>query len=225
MINFLRVLRNNYKKRYGRLPVYLRGARGVIHVGANDGRERAYYDRARLPVLWVEALPDVFEKLRENLRDYPRQTALNYLLLDEDGQTVAFNVASNNAESSSIFELADHVEIWPEVGFVGKVELTGHTFATMVEREQVDLGRYDSLILDVQGAELLVLKGAERHLAGFRYILAEAADFNCYEGATTLAELETYLAPRGFRLIKTYEFARKEGVGRCCDALFKRIDF
>ncbi len=224
MINFLRILRNNYKKRYGRLPVYLRKARGVIHVGANDGRERAYYDRARLDVLWVEALPDVFAALQANLQDYSRQRALNYLLVEADGRKISFNVASNNAESSSIFELADHVEIWPEVGFVGKIELTGYTFATMVSREAIDLSRYDTLILDVQGAELLVLKGAERHLAGFRYILAEAADFNCYAGATTLAELEAHLAARGYRLIKTYEFASKEGVGRYCDALFTRMD-
>jgi FkbM family methyltransferase len=206
------------------VPDYLRGIRGIVHIGANDGGERRLYERLGLDVLWVEAMPDTFKSLEKNLAGFPRQRALNYLLVDQDGVKTTFNVASNSGASSSVFKFADHAKIWPDVHFVDELELTGYRFATMVECENVDLAKYDFLLVDTQGAEMLVLKGAQECLGGVQRILAEAADFPSYEGGATLEQIEGFLTGKGFRLAKKYEFARMDGVGRYCDALFERVD-
>ncbi len=55
---------------------FLLHSKGVLHIGANLGQERDLYATYRLPVVWFEALPDIFDKLRDNLIGYPNQTAI-----------------------------------------------------------------------------------------------------------------------------------------------------
>jgi hypothetical protein len=81
---------------------FLKECKAVIHVGANDGGERDLYAHYSLSVLWVEALPQVFQTLKENLRAYPKQTAMNALLTDSEGKAYDFNVSNNLGMSSSI---------------------------------------------------------------------------------------------------------------------------
>jgi hypothetical protein len=69
------------------------------------------------------------------------------------------------------------------------------------------------LILDVQGAELLVLAGAGDGLKELRFIKTEVSDFEAYRGACTLDALSTFLADRGFRQTRKECFATKKGVG------------
>ena len=58
---------------------------------------------------------------------------------------------------------------------------------------------YPALVMDVQGAELLVLKGAGQMLGEFRFVKAEAADFESYIDCAKLEDLRQYLEPWGFR--------------------------
>ena len=64
---------------------------GIIHVGANTGQERELYASNGLPVLWVEPIPDVYEKLVSNLRNFPNQLAVQALLYDRDGVQLSLN--------------------------------------------------------------------------------------------------------------------------------------
>ena len=66
---------------------FLRNSRGVIHVGANSGQERDHYEKAKLEVVWIEPVPAVFAALVSNIRNHPRQKALNALATDTDGTT------------------------------------------------------------------------------------------------------------------------------------------
>src|SRR5579862_7247657 len=87
---------------------YLCKVGGVIHVGANSGQERNLYAQLELDVAWVEPNPPVFERLRANLAEFPKQRAYQYLIADQDEQEYIFHVASNGGESSSILPLAKH---------------------------------------------------------------------------------------------------------------------
>ena len=202
---------------------FLKEAKGVIHIGANLGQERNLYAQHNLDVLWIEPIPDIFSQLQENLNDFPRQQALKYLLTDVDDKDYVFHIANNAGASSSIFNLAQHQEIWPEVNYVDSVRLKSITFSTLVEVEHIDLGRYDSLVMDTQGAELLVLKGAGCLLGRFRFIKAEAADFEPYEGCNTLDDLEKYLEPFGYTEVSKKRFAAKGGVGNYYDVIFEKM--
>jgi FkbM family methyltransferase len=136
---------------------FLRGVDGVIHVGANSGQERELYAKYHLRVLWIEPLPNIFEKLQENIRGFPAQSALMALVTDKDDVEYVFNVASNDGASSSVLELGRHGEIWPEVHYVSSIKMKSVPLDTLLSKVN---GEYQALIMDTQGSELLVLKGA-----------------------------------------------------------------
>ena len=56
----------------------------MIHIGANEGQEREHYSKYGLQkVLWIEADPEAFKKLKKNIASTKNQKALNYLVLDK----------------------------------------------------------------------------------------------------------------------------------------------
>lgn len=202
---------------------FLDSVTGVVHIGAHNGEERQLYDRHDLAVLWIEALPREFDILVANLADYPRQTALNALLTDRDGESHQFNVSSNSGLSSSIFEFAEHRDIWPSVTMVDTVALTSTTFGTLVAHHNISLAAYQAIVLDVQGAELLVLKGFGDLLAKFRFVKAEAADFEGYRGGATLRQLDDLLRPFGFIETARVVQARHPRRGTYWDIVWERM--
>ncbi len=196
---------------------FLASAKGVIHVGAHAGQERDLY--GDLPVVWVEALPLVFSVLCERIADKPHQQAFNYLVAD--GKPYKFGLSNNAAQSSSIFDLKGHKDLWPDVGYIAAVEMESVTLAEVIERHGLDLNVYDALVLDVQGAELLALRGAGEQLRRFKWVLAEAADFEAYAGGCQLRDLDEYLRGFGFVRQNMSATAEKEGVGTYYDVLYR----
>ena len=140
---------------------YLKQVSGVIHIGANLGQERQLYANYNLKVLWIEPLPEVFERLCENIAQFSRQTAANHLVTDKDDEEYLFHVANNDGQSSSIMDLARHREIWPDIDYVSELKLKSITLDSLL-KDIADTNSYQGLIMDTQGSELLVLKGATR---------------------------------------------------------------
>lgn len=201
---------------------FLKSCCGVIHVGANLGQERDLYAKHDLKVAWVEPIPEVFARLRENIVDYPDQIAIQSLITDRDGETVTLHVANNGGESSSILDLHEHKDIWPSVHYVEDIELATETLITALGKAEAAFDDYDALVLDTQGTELTVLKGAEKILPCIDYIKTEASDFEAYRGCTTVVEIETYLGRRGFTLIRRDKFAERSAGGAYYNVLFQR---
>lgn len=201
---------------------FLRSAHGVIHVGANVGQERALYARYGLDVLWIEPIPEVFATLRANVAGFPRQRALQALVTDRDDHEYEFHVANNAGQSSSILELKQHKDVWPKVAFTASIKLRSVTLPTLLAREGVDITRYDALVMDTQGSELLVLKGAEGLLPRLAHIKTEVADFEAYEGCAQLAELAAFLAARGFTELRRNRFASRAAGGHYYDVVYRR---
>lgn len=200
---------------------FLKRVSGVVHVGANVGQERQLYDRHGLRVIWIEPIPEVFRVLRENIKDYPHQVAFQRLVTDMDDDEHIFHI-SNNRGSSSIFPLKKHKELWPDVDYVEKITLKSTTLVSLFKNEGIDVSKYDALVMDTQGSEFLVLKGAADILRRFRYIKTEVADFEAYEGCCQVEDISAYLKDYGFREISRNRFAGKEGVGSYYDIVYKR---
>jgi FkbM family methyltransferase len=191
-----------------------------VHVGANTGQEAQLYAENNLNVLWIEPIPHVYKELVQNIAVYPAQRAHNALVTDTSGIAFNLNIADNGGQSSSIFDLAEHKEIWPEVKYEGTINLTSETVDDILSELQFAA---DGLVMDVQGAELLVLKGCKDHIQQFKYIKAEASDFNSYDGGTTVDEIELYLKEYRFMLVRKDRFAEKPNKdGSYFDILFER---
>jgi FkbM family methyltransferase len=201
---------------------FLQKVPGVIHVGAHGGQERDLYAKFDLRVLWVEAIPHVYEYLSEQIKPFPRQRAENRLITDRDGAEYLFHVASNHGMSSSILAPDRHRELWPDVSFDTQISLRSVTLDSLLEEIGAEPDDYGALVMDTQGSELLVLKGAGKLLGRITYVKTEATDFESYSGCAKADELERFLSDFGFELIRRDTIAEKEGVGGYYDLLFRK---
>ena len=219
-MNFVQRATGKLKRMVDPPHAFLKGRSRLLHVGGNVGQERTIYDRLGLEVLWVKPIPSVFEELSRNIALFPRQRAVQALVTDRAGQTHRFNVANNNGRSSSILPLGQQKDIWPEIDFCEALDLT----STTVDQMAADSGlSFDALMIDVQGAELLVLKGATETLRSVEVIGAEAADFEIYKGCTTVDELKDHLGPLGFRLDRQRLVTPHPAGGACYDLVFRKV--
>jgi len=201
---------------------YLRQITGVIHVGANLGQEREIYDKHGLHVVWVEPIPEVFEKLKTNIEGFSKQRAFQYLVTDRDGGDYEFHVANNNGASSSILEMKHHREVWPNIDYVGILALKSVTLAALCEKERIDLSQYQALIMDTQGSELMVLKGGISLLPFFKFIKTEAPDFEAYAGCCQLADIGAFMEQQGFEEYSRHKFASHPNGGNYFDIVFRK---
>lgn len=198
---------------------FLNEVHGVIHVGANTGQEAPSYARLDIPVMWIEPLPIAFMELTKNIAPFHKQFAVQALVSDENNSEVDFHIAG---ESSSIFAFSGHRKLWPQIEATDVVRLSTTRLDRLMEDHNVATPPYDALVIDTQGAELLVLKGAGEKLRGFRRIVAEAADFEAYRGATNVDELTLFLSAIGFRLMHKAPMASMRDVGTYYNLYFSK---
>lgn len=203
---------------------FLSKVRGVIHVGANTGQERDLYDSLGLNVLWIEPIPEVFQALTRHISGHSSQKALCCLVTDVDGKEYRFHVSNNKGASSSIFDFGQHKDIWPKVAYTTSIALKSVTLGGLIEAGQIDMTLYDSLVMDTQGSELLVLQGARNHLRQFKYIKTEAADFEAYVGGCRISQLDTFLNLQGFQRVAYKQFAHQRKIGSYFDVAYSKVD-
>jgi FkbM family methyltransferase len=203
---------------------FLNDISGVVHVGANIGQERKVYSKYGLSVIWVEPIPYVFENLVKNISEFENQLAFQALLTDSEDEEIEFHIANNNGASSSIFNLKHHKEIWPEVEIKETIKLNTTTLSSLLKKEKIDLSKYQALILDTQGSELLILKGSIPILKQYKYIKLEVADFESYEGCCQLDDILKFMNEFGYYEYSRIKFAKRKKGGNYYDIIFKKND-
>lgn len=174
---------------------------GILHLGANTGQEaQTYHELGVSPVIWVEALPDIHIQLQEHLAAYPGQRALLACVSDRDDERVTFNIASNGAQSSSFLKFGTHRLEHPSVCYVGKVTMFTQRVDTLLKRHDIQLQGNDWLLnADLQGVELLALRGMGELIHNFRYAYIEVNERPLYQGCALVGEIDQYLAQFGFK--------------------------
>ena len=174
--------------------------KGILHVGANTGQEAEAYDKHTKKVVWIEALPHVYEKLLEHIKNYPEQIAIKACISDQDGVKVLFHESNNEAQSSSFLELGTHKTAHPEVHYIQDHAMTTIRLDTLLNNsELIDFGHdLDFLAMDIQGAEMLALKGLGNRIHQFKYIYLEVNTTYVYEGCALMPEIVKYLEEFGF---------------------------
>ena len=170
---------------------------GLIHVGANRGSEYATYcARTHGPLLYVEAIPEMAAFVRQRLDPHRPHFMRQAVVSDVAGETVPFHIASNNGGSSSMLAPGRHAELYPWITFEKTLELVTERLDDLVA-ERPEKATYNVIVLDVQGAELKVLKGAPELLATVDAVFAEVSSEPLYEGGCTFLEVTNLLADAG----------------------------
>jgi 2-O-methyltransferase len=210
--------------RYGLLPQnsFLWNSHGIIHVGANAGQERDLYAAFGLDVVWIEPIPQVFEALRLNIAEFPKQRAYKYLAADDDEKEYHLFLANNDGASSSILGLAKHTEMYPQVAYQGAITVRGKTLNSILAAEQIDIRRFDAMVLDTQGSELKILRGAANLLPNFKFVKVEVPDFESYKDCCQIDELSGFMSSNGFRERNRHIISHTPGVGTYFDVVYER---
>ena len=188
---------------------------GIIHLGAHLLEERGDYENEGISnVIWVEGNPEIYQQGLKLLKDYKNHQLYNYLIADKDGAEVTFNIA-NSSQSSSIFEFDKHKEYHPDIEYVGKIVLKTATMKSILSENNIDIGNYNFLNLDLQGAELLALKSFGDLLNHIEFIYTEVNVASTYIDNPFLNEIDEYLSIFGFR---RYELQLAGDAGRAAQA-------
>lgn len=164
---------------------------GVLHLGAHFGEEAFEYAASGVPVWWVEANPSLIPSLEQRVHPYGHHV-IQALISDRDNETREFYITNNDSgASSSMLPLGTHQIFAPQVVVVDTISLTTSTVDTLCEQHRIHPCNY--LAMDLQGAELLALRGASQFLQGVQYIETEINEDEVYVGCGLLPELEAHL--------------------------------
>jgi len=186
---------------------YINKANGVLHLGGHRGVEAGVYNWFNKKVLWVEAIPELFEELKDNTQIYYNQVVICALLGDVDKKKTKFYLSNKDQSCSSIFDLSEEVKykkLWKEHDLkINKhIFLQMRTLDSIFDEENIDSIDYDHWIMDLQGAELLCLKGANKSIKNCRSIHIEISKKNYYEGGAKWSEINKFLNQKGFKVFK-----------------------
>lgn len=188
----------------------------VIHAGASLVQERHKYKSSGFePVIWVEALPDIVEKAKGLLVDFPRQVILQATLFEFDNKMIDFNRASNGGQSSSILQMGIHKIIHSDVSEGVTEKYLSKKLDTLIS-ENGFLNNYSLLVFDLQGAELQALRGSLDCLSRAKAVWIEVSTIKVYRRQALFAEISAFLNEKGFELV-AHDLIGKNYMG---DALF-----
>lgn len=140
---------------------------------------------------------------------------------DKTGEKTTLHIASNNGGSSSILPFKEHQDIWPDITYIDSICIESEILPDVLARAGHRIDSYDGLILDTQGSELMILRGAEHFLEKFRIIEIEVADFEPYKGCCTVNEVSTFMRDHGFLEAHRMVVARRKGGGRYYEIIYR----
>jgi FkbM family methyltransferase len=205
---------NTLFPKYGILP------KGVVHIGASTGQESKHYVNLGVKdVVYIEALPDVFEQLVNNCKSFKGTSfkCINVCISEQDGEEVIFNRTNNEGQSSSILELGTHKIQHPSVKVIERLKLTTSRVDTLFKKYNIK-SDHNFLNIDLQGAELIALKSMGDLLKGFQWAYLEVNKEELYKGCALVEEVDIYMAKFGFERIETKWTPNAWG-----DALFAKV--
>lgn len=184
------------------LPIS-KSIKGIIHIGAHECEERdAYmqiYGIGDDKTIWVDALENKVNQMKTSL---PNVKIFNECVSDKDGDEVSFMITSNY-QSSSMLNFKTHAAEHPHVTEIGRVIIHTKTLNTIFAEQNLNPLDYNFMNLDIQGAELMALKGYESNLHSVDYIYMEVNEKELYEGCPLIPEVDEYLGRHGFKRIMT----------------------
>jgi FkbM family methyltransferase len=175
---------------------------GIIHIGAHLCEELNDYLNCNVgkdKIIWVEANPKLVEI---NKKIDPKRKIKNFICCDTDEGYTRLNI-TNNSASSSILDLGSHLVSYPSVKYIGSVNVKNKRLDTMYKEEQLPYDFANFLSIDIQGAELLALKGMGDLLKYYDYLYLEINKDYVYKNCCLVNEIDDYLKNFNFERVET----------------------
>jgi FkbM family methyltransferase len=223
-------LRSLIDKRYRRAFRNLRHLprrkyRYVIDGGANIGSFTDAFLQLHRPerVVLVEALPELANKLSERYSGRKGLSVVAAALADQNGDA-EFTI-NRYIDASSLMTIDSRNSKWfgRDLRIARTIQVPTVTLPTLLEEQ--NLAVVDLLKLDLQGAERLVLTGAEAVLHRVNVIHTEVFFEQLYAEAWLFWDLDGFLRRHGFKLCGLSNIVHsRDGDLIQANATFRRMD-
>ncbi len=174
---------------------------GVVHVGADVGQEVAqYFSYGFENIILIEANPDCYQILVSKFGSDPRIRIFNFAICDKEG-TVDFHIhtsRSGSTEPASILPMKRFKEIVKTLHTTKTIQVPAITLDALFEKHQIAFAAYNFINIDIQGAELLAFRGAEKLLSSVDVIVSEVNVVEMYENGALEDDVVRFLDQKGF---------------------------
>lgn len=174
------------------LDISSRAVKRVLHVGAHDAEEHQFYGQIGCEVLWVEAIPakaDALGRLGLNV--------VEAVVWSEETDLTFYR--TNNDQSSSVLPLEKHKEYYPHIQVSESWSVKSRTIDSICAEYGF---APDAIVLDIQGAELHALMGAQDVLRHVEWLYSEISTEPLYLGGVLEDELNIFLQSKGFTQVE-----------------------
>jgi len=174
---------------------------GAFHLGAHECEELEFYNKIGLKdenIIWIEAIPSKVCEAQN--RGVPN--VYNAVITDKDNDEIIFNI-SNNGQSSSVLELGTHLQEHPWVTYIDKIHQKSITIDTFFERNNIDASQYNFWNFDIQGAELMALKGASHSIQYAKVLYLEVNEKELYKNCGLISDIDAFLLQYNFTRVLT----------------------
>lgn len=177
--------------------------KGILDIGAFEGTfaRTARHFFAQSPILMIEAQPGKEMQLKAVAAELPDVDYRIVLLGAENCEHVAFHHvnAAINSSGSSLYEEQTH---YPR----DTISLPMRTLDDVLA--ELPAYEFDLLKIDVQGAEIDVLRGGAQTLAGIEAIVIELSLLEYNKGAPLIGAVMRWLGEQGFSLFDVFPLTR-----------------
>jgi hypothetical protein len=174
---------------------------GAFHIGAHECEELPFYLSLGIQkedVIWIDAIP---KKVNESIeKGIPN--VYNAIVTDTDDTDITFNI-SNNIQSSSVLEFGTHSIEHPWVKYTNQIKGKTITIDSFFERNNLNASKYNFWNFDIQGAELMALKGSVKNIHYANAIYLEVNEKELYKNCGLINEIDTFLEEYNFKRMHT----------------------
>lgn len=199
--------------------------RTVFELGARDGAETIMFGE-RFPAARIfafECNPATLEQCRRAVAGRENVKLVEKAVCDRNGDVPFYPInpersittwRDGNPGASSQFKASGKYPV--ELYVQDEITVPSTTLESFIEQNSIPPA--DLLWMDIQGAELLALKGMGKYLERVRIIHTEVEFLEIYQGQPLFKEVKTYLNAQGFRLIEFTNLEQYSG-----DAVFINV--
>jgi FkbM family methyltransferase len=171
----------------------------ILDIGSNTGEQArefaVQFSNAR--IFAFEARPQSAELIRRNVEANPRIQVIEAAVHEFDGETDFHAVDDKNPGASSLFVGSGVQSIHP----IRQTSIRVPALRLDTWANRTGIERFDLVWMDLQGAELLALRGMGEMLATVRAIQLEITYRELYHGQVMWPEVRRYLEDHGLRLV------------------------
>jgi FkbM family methyltransferase len=172
--------------------------KGVIQIGAHYGQEIPFLLEIGINnIIAFEPLDHPFNELSKNFQN--KIKCIKKAVGNQNGTIEMYTESANHGQSSSVLKPKKHLEIYPNIKFENTITCE----IVRLDDEIKNANQYNILLVDVQGYELEVFKGAVNTLANIDLIITEVNNDELYEDCAKIADLDKFLENLSFKRILT----------------------